>query len=120
MGKIGGQYRTIQVTEIDANTYLTQEQVGIIRVRDTQTYVYLPAYLNNSGLSYLVKALAVGVIVGSVDGGDSIDGAKSWVNTRAYDWIQITAYGGNSGGWMIEHMGGVNSPLLISTWHAGA
>lgn len=81
------------LTDKTASCYLTTAESGIVRVYADAVYVYLPTYVDNQGLYYLIKAMSsyssgVAVYADTVTGG-TIDGAASKTSGAQYDVLEV-------------------------------
>lgn len=101
VGKIGsGAVTSVKrlhtVTTKSATASLTSAERGIINASTDAIYIYLPTYVGNTGLNYLIKVTAAyssGVVVtGEVDGG-LIDDAMEKKSTAIYDMLDVICDG---------------------------
>ncbi len=100
-GKIGtGAVTSVKrlhtVTTKSAKASLATSERGVIKVSTDAIYIYLPTYVGNTGLEYIVKVTAAyssGVVVtGEVDGG-KIDGNLEKKSTAIYDMLDVICDG---------------------------
>jgi len=100
-GKIGtGAVTSIKrlhtVTTKSTTVTLTAAERGVINATADGIYIYLPTYVGNAGLEYMVKvsaAFSAGVgVAAPVDGG-LIDGAATKVSTAIYDMLDVICDG---------------------------
>jgi hypothetical protein len=73
---------------------LTIAQAGVIEATADAIYLYLPTYVDNAGLTYMIKCLATyssGVKVFPYSASETIDGATSKISTAQYDCLTVVA-----------------------------
>jgi len=101
VGKLGtGAVTSVKqlhtVTSKSATASLTTAERGVILATTDAIYIYLPTYVGNTGLNYIIKTIAShssGVVVtGEVDGG-LIDGALEKVSAAQYNVLDVICDG---------------------------
>ena len=97
MSKLVGEYRAINVIPKDETATLTPAENGVIEADTDGIYLYLPTYVGNEGLIYLIKvsaAFSAGVVVTGASGdGGLIDGAVDKISTAIYDALEVICDG---------------------------
>jgi hypothetical protein len=95
-GAVTSVKRLHTVTTKSAKANLAASERGVINVSTDAIYIYLPTYVGNTGLEYIVKVTAAyssGVVVtGEVDGG-LIDGNLEKQSTAIYDMLDVICDG---------------------------
>ncbi len=92
---LSGAPTKMTITQKTANVYLTAAEAGVIYVTTDNIYLYLPTYVGNAGLQYIVKvgaAFSAGVKVWTFDGG-FIDGYGGKKSSAQFDVLDVVCSG---------------------------
>ncbi len=82
------------VTDKAVGAYLTPSEAGVITASADGVYLYLPTYVGNSGLNYIIKTTdthSIGVSVYAYDLTEQIDGATFKISAAQYNTLNIAA-----------------------------
>ena len=84
------------ITVKTANCFLTAAEAGVVLVNQDNIYVYLPTYVDNAYLSFIIKGVytyVAGVTVRATLDGGKIDGADYKRSTLQYNALHVIGDG---------------------------
>jgi len=106
-GAVTSVKRKETITEKSASAYLLAAEAGIIKAMVDDIYLYLPTYVGNTGLNFLIKVMAshsagVAVCADTITGG-TLDGAAKKTSAAQYNALEVVCDGTQ---WLSTNMKG--------------